>query len=205
MQSFDYFFSLLQDTRTGAAEHAVPVCSILNSDFSLIPVFASLPLAGSVQHGQRLACPHGFSPRVVLTRPPPLRDSVAGRKCSMPPASHSPGGCRPPAGDVPRWLLVRGCRMRTLTCSVFKERRESERSAAHSFSANYAALFRGRLIYPFIFIGIGKPDFTPPFSEVFEVCASVYKQTSVICAISRQFPPVSNQCKPVGPLCGPGR
>ena len=59
MQSFDYFFSLLQDTRTGAAEHAVPVCSILNSDFSLIPVFASLPLAGSVQHGQRLACPHG--------------------------------------------------------------------------------------------------------------------------------------------------
>ena len=108
-------------------------------------------------------------------------------------------------GDVPRWLLVKGCRMRTLTCSVFKGRRESERSAAHSFSANSAALFRGRLIYPFIFIGIGKAVFTPPFSEVFEVCASVYKPTSVICAISRQFPPVSNQCKPVGPLCGLGR
>ena len=180
----------------------------LESDFdSFVSLkFALAPLSGgSVQHGQRLACPHGFSPRVVLTRPPPLCDSVAGRKCSMPSASHRPGGCRPPAGDVSRWLLVRGCRMRTLTCSVFKERRESERSAAHSFSANYAALFRGRLIYPFIFIGIGKPDFTPPFSEVFEVCASVYKQTSVICAISRQFPPVSNQCKPVRPLCGPGR
>ena len=66
-------------------------------------------------------------------------------------------------GDVPRWLLVKGCRMRTLTCSVFKGRRESERSAAHSFSANYAALFRGRLIYPFIFIGIEKGFFIEPF------------------------------------------
>ena len=197
----------------------------LESDFEsfISLIFALTPLSeGSVQHGQRLTAlmdshPAWFSPgrsrlppRSVLDgrhwRPaPPLRDSVAGRKCSMPPASHSPGGCRPPVGVVPRWLLVRGCRMRTLTCSVFKERRESERSAAHSFSANYAALFRGRLIYPFIFIGIGKPDFTPPFSEVFEVCASVYKQTSVICAISRQFPPVSNQCKPVRPLCDPGR
>ena len=54
-----YPLLLVQDTRTGAAEHAVPVCSILNSDFSLILVFASLPLAGSVQHGQRLACPLG--------------------------------------------------------------------------------------------------------------------------------------------------
>ena len=197
----------------------------LESDFEsfISLIFALTPLSeGSVQHGQRLPAlmdshPAWFSPgrsrlppRSVLDgrhwRPaPPLCDSVAGRKCSMPSASHRPGGCRPPAGDVSRWLLVRGCRMRTLTCSVFKERRESERSAAHSFSANYAALFRGRLIYPFIFIGIGKPDFTPPFSEVFEVCASVYKQTSVICAISRQFPPVSNQCKPVRPLCDPGR
>ena len=107
--------------------------------------------------------PQEFHLRVVLTRPPPLRDSVAGRKCSMPSASHRPGGCRPPAGDVSRWLLVRGCRMRTLTCSVFKGRRESERSAAHSFSANYAALFRGRLIYPFIFIGIEKGFFIEPF------------------------------------------
>ena len=201
----------------------MPVCSILKSNFGLkgqhLPRF---PWLGVYNTGSGLSAlmdsyPAWFSPgrsrlptRSVLDgrhwRPaPPLRDSVAGRKCSMPSASHRPGGCRPPAGDVSRWLLVRGCRMRTLTCSVFKERRESERSAAHSFSANYAALFRGRLIYPFIFIGIGKPDFTPPFSEVFEVCASVYKQTSVICAISRQFPPVSNQCKPVRPLCGPGR
>ena len=141
---------------------AVPVCSILH----LISVGRYLPRRPPARECTARAaavCPHGFSPRVVLTRPPPLRDSVAGRKCSMPSASHSPGGCRPPAGDVSRWLLVRGCRMGTLTCSVFKERRESERSAAHSFSANYAALFRGRLIYPFIFIGIEKGFFIEPF------------------------------------------
>lgn len=180
----------------------------LESDFEsfISLIFALTPLSeGSVQHGQRLPAlmdshPAWFSPGrphcVIL-----WLDGSA--RCPLPLTAQA--GAARQLGDVPRWLLVRGCRMRTLTCSVFKERRESERSAAHSFSANYAALFRGRLIYPFIFIGIGKPDFTPPFSEVFEVCASVYKQTSVICAISRQFPPVSNQCKPVRPLCDPGR
>ena len=82
-------------------------------------------------------------------------------RCPLPLTAQA--GAARQLGDVPRWLLVRGCRMRTLTCSVFKERRESERSAAHSFSANYAALFRGRLIYPFIFIGIEKGFFIEPF------------------------------------------
>ena len=164
MQSFDYSFSLLQDTRTGAAEHAVPVCSILNSDFSLIPVFASLPLAGSVQHGQRLACPHGNlnPPRFSPGRPHCVILWLDGSaRCPLPLTAQA--GAARLLGDVPRWLLVKGCRMRTLTCSVFKGRRESERSAAHSFSANYAALFRGRLIYPFIFIGIEKGFFIEPF------------------------------------------
>ena len=143
---------------------AVPVCSILNSDFSLIPVFASLPLAGSVQHGQRLACPHGdFNPpRFSPGRPHCVILWLDGSaRCPLPLTAQA--GAARQLGDVPRWLLVRGCRMRTLTCSVFKERRESERSAAHSFSANYAALFRGRLIYPFIFIGIEKGFFIEPF------------------------------------------
>ena len=117
MSSVYIRFSLFKTQGRAQPNTAVPVCSILNSDFSLIPVFASLPLAGSVQHGQRLDCPHGFSLRVVLAGPvsaaasvgagrhwrpaPPLRDSVAGRKCSMPPASRSPGGCRPAAGGCP--------------------------------------------------------------------------------------------------------
>lgn len=52
-------FSLFKTQGRAQPTTAVPVCSILNSDFSLIPVFASLPLVGSVQHGQRLACPLG--------------------------------------------------------------------------------------------------------------------------------------------------
>ena len=60
-------FSLFKTQGRAQPTTAVPVCSILNSDFSLIPVFASLPLVGSVQHGQRLAClmdshPAWFSP-----------------------------------------------------------------------------------------------------------------------------------------------
>ena len=162
----------------------------LESDFEsfISLIFALTPLSeGSVQHGQRLACPHGFSPRVVLTRPPPLCDSVAGRKCSMPSASHRPGGCRPPAGDVSRWLLVRGCRMRTLTCSVFKERRISERNSARSF---FCLLFGARKRADDLSLhslGSEKADFTPPFSKVFEVCANAYKLTFVKCAISRRF------------------
>ena len=144
-------FSLFKTQGRAQPNRAVPVCSILK----LIVVIKSLKFClaslseGSVQHGQRLACPHGFSPRVVLTRPPPLRDSVAGRKCSMPSASHSPGGCRPPVGVVPRWLLVRGCRMRTLTCSVFKVRMISERTPPVLFSACYSAQGKGRMICPF--------------------------------------------------------
>ena len=95
--------------------------------------------------------------------------------------------------------------MRTLTCSVVKERRKRERSTARSF---FCLLFGARKRADDLSLhslGSEKADFTPPFSKVFEVCASVYKQTSVICAISRQFPPVSNQCKPVRPLCDPGR
>lgn len=148
----------------------------LESDFEsfISLIFALTPLSeGSVQHGQRLACPHGFSPRVVLTRPPPLRDSVAGRKCSMPSASHSPGGCRPPVGVVPRWLLVRGCRMRTLTCSVVKERRKSERSTAHSF---FCLLFGARKrtddlsLHP---LGIGRAVLTKLFEKFFKFINSV--------------------------------
>ena len=83
---------------------AVPVCSILKIivvDKSL--KFASRPsVEGVYSTGSGLPALSVISPPpAVLAGPSPLRDSVAGRKCSMPPASHSPGGCRPPAGGCP--------------------------------------------------------------------------------------------------------
>ena len=39
-------------------------------------------------------------------------------RCPLPLTAQA--GAARQLGDVPRWLLVRGCRMRTLTCSVFK-------------------------------------------------------------------------------------
>lgn len=38
---------------------AVPVCSILKSEFRSIGICLAFPRLGSVQHGQRLACPLG--------------------------------------------------------------------------------------------------------------------------------------------------
>ena len=102
MQSFDYSFSLLQDTRTGAAEHAVPVCSILNSDFGFKSQhLPRSPWLGVYNTGSGLpalmvvSTPRGSHPAAFIVW------TVTRRKCSMPPASHSPGGCRPPAGGCP--------------------------------------------------------------------------------------------------------
>ena len=77
--------------------------------------------------------------------------------------------------------------MRTLTCSVFKERRISERNSARSF---FCLLFGARKRADDLSLhslGSEKADFTPPFSKVFEVCANAYKLTFVKCAISRRF------------------
>lgn len=164
MQSLDCSFLRVKTQGRAQPNTAVPVYSILKSDFCFkgqhLP---RSPWLGVYNTGSGLPAlmdshPAWFSPGrphcVIL-----WLDGSA--RCPLPLTAQA--GAARLLGDVPRWLLVKGCRMRTLTCSVFKGRRESERSAAHSFSANYAALFRGRLIYPFIFIGIEKGFFIEPF------------------------------------------
>ena len=63
--------------------------------------------------------------------------------------------------------------MRTLTCSVFKERRESERSAAHSFFCLICGLFCQADYLSLHPLGIGRAVLTKLFEKFFKFINSV--------------------------------